>query len=72
MENGILPLNKDTLSKLIQKHPKGKTASQDILLNGPLQDIYPLKFQSSDEEMVRKGAIRTKGGSGPSGMDGDS
>ena len=32
MENGILPLNKDTLSKLL----KGKTASQDILLNGPL------------------------------------
>ena len=23
MENGVLPLNKDTLSKLIQKHPKG-------------------------------------------------
>ena len=37
MENGILPLKKDTLSKLIQKHPKGKTASQNILLNGPLQ-----------------------------------
>ena len=31
MENGELPLNKDTLSKLIQKHPK--SASQDILLN---------------------------------------
>ena len=71
MENGILPINKDTLSKLIQKHPKGKTASQDILLNGPLQDIHPLKFQSSDKEMIRKGAIRTKGGSGPSGMDAD-
>ena len=28
MENRVLPLNKDTLSKLTQKHPKGKTASQ--------------------------------------------
>ena len=28
MENGVLPLNKDTLSKLIQKHPKGKTTSK--------------------------------------------
>ena len=28
MENGVLPLNKDTLSKLTQTHPKGKTASQ--------------------------------------------
>ena len=71
MENGILPLNKDTLSKLIQKHPKGKTASQDILLNGPLQNIHPAKFQSIDEEIIRKAAIRTNGDSGPSGMDVD-
>ena len=28
MENGVLPLNKNTLSKLTQKHLKGKTASQ--------------------------------------------
>ena len=71
MENRVLPLNKDKLSKLIQKHPKGKTASPDILLNGPLQNIHPAKFQSIDEEMIRKTVIRTKGGSGPSGMDVD-
>ena len=71
MENGILPLKKDTLSKLIQKHPKGKTASQNILLNGPLQNIHPVKFQSVDEEMIRKAMIRTKWDSGPSGIDAD-
>ena len=70
MENGVLPLNKDTLSKLIQKRPKGKTASQDILLNRLLKNIHPVKFQSVDEEMIRKAVIRTKGGSGPLGMDG--
>ena len=68
MENGVFSLNKDTLSKLIQKHPKGKTALQDILLNSPLQNIHLVKFQSIDEEMIRKVSIRTKGGSGPSGM----
>ena len=68
-ENGILPLDKDTLSKLIQKHSDSKTASQDILLNGLLQNIHPIKSQSIDEEMIRKIVIRTKGGSGPSGMD---
>ena len=68
MENGVY---KDTLSKLIQKHPKGKMTSKDILLNGALQDIHPVKFQSIDEEMIRKAAIITKGGSGPSGMDAD-
>ena len=30
VENGVLPLNKDTLSKLIQKHAKCKMASQKI------------------------------------------
>ena len=69
IENGILPLDKDTLSKLIQKHSGSKTASQDILLNGLLQNIHPIKSQSIDEEMIRKIVIRTKGGSGPSGMD---
>ena len=34
MENEMLSLDKDTFSKLILKHLKGKTALQDILLNG--------------------------------------
>ena len=74
MENGVLSLNKDTFSKLIQKHPNGKnilTASQGILVNGPLQNINPAKFQSIDQEITRKAAIRTKGSSGQSGMDVD-
>ena len=44
MGHGVSPLNKDTLSKLNLQHPKGKTGSQDILLNGPLQNIHPVKF----------------------------
>ena len=41
------------------------------MLNGPLQNILPVKFQSIDKEVIRKAAIRTKGDSGPSGMDVD-
>ena len=44
-------------------------SSQDILINGPLQNINPAKFQSIDEEIIRKAAIRTKGCLRPSGMD---
>ena len=33
-----------------------------------MQNIHPVKFQSINEEMIRKAAIRTKGDSGPSGM----
>ena len=65
MKNGVLPLNKDTLSQLTQKHPKCKTATQKILLNGILQNIHSVKFQSIDEEMITKATIRTKAGSGP-------
>ena len=46
MENEVLPLNKDTLSRLIEKYPKVRMSSQGILLNGPLQNILLVKFQS--------------------------
>ena len=71
MENEVLPPKKDTLSRLIKKHPKGRMSSQGILLNGPLQNILLVKFQSIDKEIIRKAAIRTKGGSGASGTNAD-
>ena len=67
MENGVLTVSKDTIPNFIQKHPKGKTVSKDLLLNGPLQSIHPVKFQSIDEEMIRM-EIRAKRNSDPSGM----
>ena len=45
IENKVLPLNNDKLSNLIPKHPKAKTASQEILLSSPLQNIHPDKFK---------------------------
>ena len=69
MENGVLPLNAQTLQQLAQKHPESKAAPSDILLQGPVPKVHPIKFQPIDEEMIRKAAIKTKGGSGPSGMD---
>ena len=71
MENEVLPLNKDTLSRLIEKYPKVRMSSQGILLNGPLQNILLVKFQSIDKEIIRKSAIRTKGGSGASSTNTD-
>ena len=72
MKNGVLVLNKATLSKLFQKHLKGKSASQDLLLNGLLENTHPIKFQTIDNEMIRKAAMKTKRGSCPSGMAADS
>ena len=71
MQDGILPLNNKTLNKLKEKHPKSKNANNDVLLTGIPQDFHPIMFGSNDEEMIRKAAIKTKGGSGPSAMDAD-
>ena len=69
MKNEVLSLNKDALSKLSEKDPKVNNAWQDVLINSPLQGIDPFKFQSIDKEMIRKASIRTKGGTGRSGLD---
>ena len=61
MSGGILPLDDKTLDLLIQKHPEPRNISDDVLLQGPIQQIHPTMFN----------AIDTKGGSGPSGIDAD-
>ena len=71
MKDGILPLNIQTLNSLKEKHPESKVGSIDILLTDISQRVHPIKFAGIDEEMVRKAAIKTKGGSGPSTMDAD-
>ena len=71
MKDGILPLNIQTLNSLKEKHPESKDASIDILLTDISQRVHPIKFAGIDEEMIRKAAIKTKGGSGPSAMDSD-
>ena len=68
MQNGILPLNEKTLKQLRQRHPE---ATEETLLPDKPEVIHPIKFEKIDAEMVRKAAIKTKGGAGPSGMDAD-
>ena len=71
MKNGILPLTGKTLNQLKLKHPEGKQASQEILLTDTPETIHPIKFESIDVEKIQKAAVKTQGGSGPSGMDAD-
>lgn len=71
MENGVLPLDDKTLNALKQKHPKSQPAYEETLINGDPPVIHPIIFEDINEELVRKAAIRTKGGSGPSGLDAD-
>ena len=71
MQNGILPLNNETLMLLKEKHPEPKNVSEDVMFQGPLQRIHPIAYNAIDEAMVLQAAINTKGGSGPSGIDAD-
>ena len=71
MSNGILPLTDETLQKLRQKHPDARTAEVVTLVQEFAPDIHPIIFEEIDEEMVKQAALKTRGGSGPSGMDAD-
>ena len=71
MKNGILPLNDSTLNMLKQKHPQSKPASDQILLPDIPKAVHPIIFESITVDTIRKAAMRTKGGSGPSNLDSD-
>ena len=67
----VLPLNKKTLEQLKQKHPQRRDADPEIMLPDKPEETHPIKFHSIDAENVRKAALKTMGGAGPSGLDAD-
>ena len=69
MNNGILPLNDDTLILLEEKHPEASEVQTGILLDQPPERIHPIVYDAIDEDLIFNVASLTKGGSGPSGMD---
>ena len=71
MSHGILLLDQKTISQLVLKHPQKSCVSKDILINGPVGKVHSVRFQSINEELIRRAAIKTKQGSGPSSMDVD-
>ena len=71
MQNEILPLTETTLKLLKQKHPRSAPSTEEVLLPDQLESIHQIKYESIDPDAVRKAVLKTKGGSGPSGMDAD-
>ena len=67
MTNGILPLYEKTLNFLKRSQP----AYEETVINGEPPVIHCIIYDDINEELVRKRAIRTKSGSGPSGLDTD-
>ena len=69
MQNGILPLNDETMNMLKQKHPKASKASDDVLLPDTPETIHEIRYEELTADNIRRAAMRTKGGAGPSNMD---
>ena len=70
-QGGILPLNDETINLLREKHPEGKDTDPNCLLEGEIEPIHPSVFETISAAQIQEAALRTKGGSGPSGMDAD-
>ena len=71
MQHGILPLIEETILTLKMKHPQAVDLELEVLLPDVAPNIHPMRFESITAEEVWKVAMRTKGGSGPSGLDTD-
>ena len=69
ISGGILLLTDETLQLLESKHPDAKDTSQQTLLQGPILKIHPIVYDDIHEELIKKAAIRAKGGAAPSGLD---
>ena len=71
MSNGILPLTDETFQFLHAKYPESKEATPDVLFQRPIRQVHTVVYDDIDEVLVMKAAVKTKGGSGPSGLDAD-
>ena len=69
--HGVLSLDQRTISQLVLNHPQKNCASKNVLINGPIEKVHPVRSESINGELIRSATIKTKKGSGPSGMDAD-
>ena len=69
--NRILSLDDNTLSLLKQKHPASSELNEEALFRGDKPSVPPVVFEDIDKSMLKETALKTKGGSGPSGLDAD-
>ena len=70
-KEAFLPLTKETMTLLEQKHPDAKSLSDDMLLYGLKLRIHPVAYESIDSNMIYRASLHVKGGSGPSGLAAD-
>ena len=60
-------LNNDVVEELKIKHPSAKPATENNMLNGPVESIPNVIYDTIDETKMFKAALHTEGSAGPSG-----
>ena len=70
-KGGILEINEYTKELLKQKHPEAEPLQEELLLQGPVDDVPAAIFDALSPDLIQKMALKTQGSSGPSGMDSD-
>ena len=68
MSNGTIPLSDETLQMLSLKHPEAQQAHHEAILQDLKRQIHSTVYEDIDEDLVKKAAIKTKGGCGLSGL----
>ena len=66
---GVLTLTDDVMRQLHEKHPEAQDTKLGSILFGRIEEVHDSLYQQIDGEMIREAALRTKGLSGPSGVD---
>ena len=64
-KGGILALDEKTKKEMSSKHPKPEPLHLETLITGELPpSLHPVFYSELDGELIKKCALRTKGGSG--------
>ena len=63
-------MNAETLRQLHEKHPPGEARHQEMLLNGPLNHVHPVLFDSINADLIQK-ITKRRGAAGPLNFDAD-
>ena len=69
--SGVLPLSESTINELKRKHPAASEADPSLLIDGEPPFVDPVMFENITESTIANAALRTRGSSGPSGLDAD-
>ena len=59
------------MNLLKQKYSQGKKAELDVLLTDTPEQVHSIKFDAIDADLIKRVAVRARGGAEPSGPHAD-